>query len=63
MREHGPGGRPPGFDAETDKARNAVERCIARLKQWRGLAMRTDRLAIAYQATLHLAAILIWTRH
>jgi transposase len=30
-------------------------------QQWRGLAMRTDKLAIAYQAALHLAAILIWT--
>lgn len=41
------------------KERNAVERCIARLKQWRGLAMRTDKLAVAYRAALHLAAILI----
>nr|WP_203643907.1 IS5 family transposase [Streptomyces sp. SID14478] len=56
------GGGPPGFDIETYKVRNTVERCIARLKQWRGLAMRTDKLAIAYQAALHLAAILIWTR-
>jgi hypothetical protein len=24
--------------------------------------MRTDKLAIAYQAALHLAAILIWAR-
>ncbi len=36
---------PPGFDAETYKERNAVERCIARIKQWRVLAMRTDKLA------------------
>jgi hypothetical protein len=36
--------------------------CINRLKQWRGLATRTDKLAIAYQAALHLAGILIWTR-
>jgi transposase len=54
-------GRPPGFDAEAYKERNTVERCIARLKQWRGLAMRTDKLALAYQAALHLAAIFIWT--
>jgi transposase len=33
-----------------------------RLKQWRGLATRTDKLAIAFQAALHLAGILIWTR-
>ncbi|MFE5893836.1 IS5 family transposase [Streptomyces sp. NPDC056462] len=56
------GGRPPAFDAEAYKQRNTVERCINRLKQWRGLAMRTDKLAIAYQAALHLAAILIWSR-
>ncbi|MFK0238023.1 IS5 family transposase [Streptomyces vinaceus] len=56
------GGRPPGFDGEIYKQRNAVERCINRLKQWRGLAMRTDKLAMAYQAALHLAAILIWVR-
>ncbi len=57
------GGRPPGFDRETYKQRNTVERCINRLKQWRGLATRTDKLAIAYQAALHLTGILIWTRH
>ncbi|MCX5274645.1 IS5 family transposase [Streptomyces virginiae] len=56
------GGRPPGFDAEVYKQRNTVERCINRLKQWRGLATRCDKLAIAYQAALHLAAILIWAR-
>uniref|UniRef100_A0AAU3HQ92 IS5 family transposase n=1 Tax=Streptomyces sp. NBC_01393 TaxID=2903851 RepID=A0AAU3HQ92_9ACTN len=56
------GGRPPAFDTETYKQRNTVERCINRLKQWRGLATRTDKLAIAYQAALHLAGILIWTR-
>ncbi|MFE5843847.1 transposase, partial [Streptomyces niveus] len=62
LRRGRAGGRPPGFDAEAYKERNAVERCIARLKQWRGLAMRTDKLAIAYQAALHVAAILMWTR-
>ncbi|PJJ06475.1 DDE family transposase [Streptomyces sp. 2333.5] len=56
------GGRPPGFDPDKYKERNAVERCIARLKQWRGLALRKDKLAIAYQAALHVAAILIWAR-
>lgn len=56
------GGRPPAFDAEAYKQRNAVERCISRLKQWRGLAMRTDKLAIAYRAALYFAAILIWAR-
>ncbi|MFJ6438439.1 IS5 family transposase [Streptomyces sp. NPDC091416] len=56
------GGRPPAVDAEIYKQRNAVERCISRLKQWRGLAMRTDKLAISYQAALYVAALLIWAR-
>ncbi|MFD9934164.1 IS5 family transposase [Streptomyces massasporeus] len=62
LRRGRDGGRPPAFDAEAYKQRNTVERCIGRLKQWRGLAMRTDKLALAYRAALHLAAILIWAR-
>lgn len=62
LRRGRQGGRPPGFDREAYKQRNTVERCINRLKQWRGLAARCDKLAIAYQAALHLAGILIWTR-
>ncbi|MER7540732.1 IS5 family transposase [Streptomyces sp. NPDC097704] len=62
LRRGSAGGRPPSFDAQAYKQRNAVERCINRLKQWRGPAMRTDKLAIAYQAALHLAAILIRVR-
>ncbi|MFD7731686.1 IS5 family transposase [Kitasatospora phosalacinea] len=56
------GGRPPAFDPAAYKGRNTVERCIARLKQWRGLALRTDKLALAYRAALHMAAVLIWVR-
>ncbi|MGW0932721.1 transposase [Streptomyces sp. NPDC002644] len=37
------GGRPPGFDRDAYKQRNTVERCISRLKQWRGLATRYER--------------------
>ncbi|MEU2624346.1 IS5 family transposase [Streptomyces sp. NPDC007157] len=62
LRRGRAGGRPPAFDAQTYKQRNTVERCINRLKQWRGLAMRTDKLAIAYQAALQFAAILLWAR-
>jgi transposase len=36
------GGRPPAFDPDLYKRRNVVERCIARLKQWRGIATRYD---------------------
>ncbi len=31
------GGRPPAFDRDAYKQRNTVERCINKLKKWRGL--------------------------
>ncbi|MFE7616904.1 transposase [Streptomyces sp. NPDC057496] len=34
------GSRPPVFDRETYKQRNTIERCINRLKNWRGQATR-----------------------
>ncbi|MFE1790839.1 IS5 family transposase [Streptomyces sp. NPDC059525] len=55
------GGRPPAFDREAYKQRNTVERCINKLKQWRGLATRYDKTATTYLAGLHLAAIFIWS--
>jgi transposase len=56
------GGRPPAFDPDAYRQRNVAERCINRLKQWRGLAMRTDKLAVHYHAALTLAGILLWTK-
>ncbi|MCD7438620.1 IS5 family transposase [Streptomyces lincolnensis] len=44
------GGRRPCFDPHTYKHRNTVEQCINRLKQWRGIAMRTGKLAVHYLA-------------
>ncbi|MEW2314032.1 IS5 family transposase, partial [Streptomyces bauhiniae] len=55
------GGRPPAFDRDAYKQRNTVERCINKLKQWRGLATRYDKTATIYLASLHLAAIFIWS--
>ncbi|MBC9719779.1 IS5 family transposase [Streptomyces sp. TRM66268-LWL] len=55
------GGRPPAFDRESYRQRNTVERCINRLKQWRGLATRYDKTATIYLAGLHIAAIFIWS--
>ena len=56
------GGRPPAFDPEIYKRRNVVERCFNRLKQWRGIAMRSDKTARNYMAAVHLAASLIWLK-
>jgi transposase len=53
-------GRRPAFDRETYRRRNVVERCINRLKQWRGLATRFDKRAANYRALVVLAALVIW---
>ena len=56
-------GRPIDF-GEKQKARyrgrNVVERCFGKLKQLRGTAMRSDKLARNYHAGLCLAATLHW---
>ncbi|WP_399189980.1 IS5 family transposase [Streptomyces sp. WAC 04229] len=56
------GGRPPAFDPEQYKARNVVERCFSRLKQFRAVATRFDKLAARYLAGLRLASLLLWLR-
>jgi transposase len=56
------GGRPPAFDRDLYKARNVVERCFNRLKQFRAVATRFDKLAARYRAGLHLAALILWLR-
>ena len=45
-----PGGRPPAFDPALYRDRNVVERCFARLKQFRAIATRFDKLADRYRA-------------
>ena len=37
-----------------------VERCINRLKQWRGLATRYEKRAVNYRAMVVIASIVIW---
>lgn len=59
-RKGSSGGRPPAFDAEAYKGRNVVERGFNRLKNWRGLAMRSDKTARNFLAAVQLAASLAW---
>ena len=57
------GGRPPSFDAAAYRRRNVAERCFNKLKEWRGIATRYDKLAITYLAGVVLAAIFrCWLR-
>ncbi|HEY5360705.1 MAG TPA: hypothetical protein VIJ82_24000 [Streptosporangiaceae bacterium] len=48
------------FDPVDYKGRNVVERCFNRLRQWRGIAMRSGKTARNYQAALCLAATFHW---
>ncbi len=61
LRRGSQGGRPPAFDREAYKQRNTVERCINRLKQWRGIATRYEETATIYLAGLHVAGISLWS--
>ena len=53
-------GRPLAFDRAIYARRNVVERCINRLKQWRGLATRYEKRAVNYRALVVIAALMIW---
>ena len=53
-------GRKPSFDRAVYRRRNVVERCINRLKQWRGIATRFEKRAANYRAMVVIAATMIW---
>jgi transposase len=54
------GGRPVTHDAALYQERNTAERCINKIKDWRGLATRYDKTPASYLAGLHLRGALIW---
>lgn len=49
--------RPAPYDRAAFRARNAIERMFSRLKDWRRVATRYDKLKETYSAAVHLAAI------
>jgi transposase len=56
------GGRPVSRDPDLYKQRTTVERCINRIKEWRGLAFRFDKTPDSYLAGLHLRGVILWIR-
>ncbi len=59
-RRAGHPGRKPTFDKDVYARRNVVERCVNKLKQWRAVATRYDKRAVNYQATVTVAALMVW---
>jgi transposase len=53
-------GRPPAVDLVRYRQRNVVERCVNRLKHFRAVATRYDKLVASYRAWVVLAALLMW---
>ncbi len=51
---------PHPFDPEAYKRRNLVERMFCRLKDFRRIATRYDKLAVNFNAAVCLAAMVIW---
>ena len=52
----------PDFDRKAYRARNLIERLVGRLKQFRRVATRYDKLAVHYLAFVQLASIVDWLR-
>ena len=48
------------FDPQAYTLRNLIERMFGRLKDWRRIATRYDKLATNFSATVSLAAIIKW---
>lgn len=51
---------PIPYDEEAYRDRNRIERAFCRLKDWRRIATRYDKLAINFASAVAIAAIAIW---
>lgn len=54
--------RAEGFDKEQYKKRNVVERLIGKLKEFRRIATRFDKLAESFRCFVIIGFIRIWTK-
>lgn len=48
------------FNPTAYRQRNAIERMFCRLKDWRRIATRYDKLAVNFTAAVLIAAIVTW---
>ena len=51
---------PREFDRHLYRARNLIERFFARLKHFRRIATRYDKLAKSFLSFIHLACAFVW---
>lgn len=54
--------RPRNYDEFLYKERNLIERMFGKMKHFRGIATRYNKLAISFLAFLQLSGILLWLR-
>lgn len=51
---------PRDYDQELYKARHLIENFFAKLKQYRAIATRYDKLAETFLSAIYMAAVVIW---
>jgi transposase len=51
---------PIPHDTDAYRERNLIERAFCKLKDWRRIATRYDKLAINFASAVAIAAIIIW---
>ena len=54
--------RQHAYDTDLYKERNRVERFFSRIKQFRRIATRYDKLASTFMGFVTLAAIMLWLK-
>ena len=52
---------PIPHDTQAYRDRNLIERAFCRLKDWRRIATRYDKLAINFASAVAIAALIIWS--
>lgn len=53
---------PAGFDKHTYKWRHLVENCFGKLKENKGIAMRSCKTDLSFKSSISIAAVIIQTR-